>query len=125
MSYLDTAFPLELAAVDSQDTWEDIVVGLGGGGEQRAILWSDSKRMYNANTADNITIPNLNSIRQHFNAVRGRGYAFKLRDRSFYKATTEAFGVGDGSTTTFQLSINDGNSANAYNREIYLPDNPI
>jgi uncharacterized protein (TIGR02217 family) len=123
MAFLNSVFPLELAAIDSQDTWEDVVVKLGGGGEQRAILWSDSKRMYNANAAENISIPTLGSLRKHFNAMRARGFSFPLRDRSFFRATTEAFGVGDGSTTAFQLSINDGDSSNAYNREIHLIDN--
>lgn len=123
MAFLYSIFPLELAAMDSQDTWEDTVIELGGGGEQRAILWSDSKRMFNANTAQNVTLVQLASMRKHFNAVRARGYGFPIRDRSFFQATTEPFGTGDGATTAFQLSINDGNSDNAYNREIYLPEN--
>ncbi len=115
-------FPLELRAIDSQDTWENTIISLGGGGEQRNINWSDSLRLFDASTAENLTLVQLNSIRKHFNAMRGSGFSFALRDRSFFQATTEAFGTGDGADTTFQLTINDGVAANAYNREIYLPE---
>lgn len=102
--------------------WEDSVVRLGGGGEQRSIFWSDALRYYDANTP-NLTLAQYLQIEKHFNARRGRGRSFKLRDRSSYRATTEAFGVGDGSTTVFQLSVASGDSGNAYAREIYLPEN--
>lgn len=123
MSFLNSVFPVELASIDSGDTWEGSITELGGGGEQRNVAWSDSKREFDAATAENLTLVTLNSIRKHFNAMRGAvGFSFPIRDRSFYKATTEAFGLGDGSTTTFQLTVNDGNSDNSYNREIYLID---
>jgi len=122
MSFLNSIFPLELSAIDSNDSWDNTIVALGGGGESRNINWSDSKRMFDAKTAANLTIPDLNTIRKFFNAMRGSGFSFPLRDRSLFQATVESFGVGDGSTTAFQLTLNDGNSANAYNREIYLPE---
>lgn len=123
MSFLYSVFPVELAAIDSGDTWEGTITELNGGGEQRNIAWSDSKREFDAATAEHLTLATLNTIRKHFNAVRGAvGYSFPLRDRTFYQATVEPLGVGDGSTTTFQLTKNDGNSDNSYNREIYLPE---
>lgn len=122
MGFLSSEFPLTLSAIDSNDTWDNTIVVLAGGGESRNINWSDSKRIFDAKTAANLTIPNLNTIRKHFNSMRGSGFSFPLRDRSLYQAATEAFGVGDGVTTAFQLSINDGASINAYNREIYLPE---
>jgi uncharacterized protein (TIGR02217 family) len=122
MSFLNSPFPLELSAIDSNDTWDNTIIALGGGGESRNINWSDSKRIFDAKTAASLTIPNLNLIRKHFNSMRGSGFSFPLRDRSLFQAATEAFGVGDGVTTQFQLSINDGNSSNAYNREIFLAE---
>lgn len=122
MAFLNTAFPVELAALSSGDEWAGTIVELGGGHEQRNLAWSDSKREFDAKTAPNLTLATLHTIRKHFNAVRGQTFSFPLRDRSFFQATTEALGTGGGIGSTNQLTINDGNATNAYNREIYLPE---
>ncbi len=113
---------MELSAIDSNDTWDNTIIALGSGSESRNINWSDSKRVFDAKTAANLTVPNLNLIRKHFNSMRGSGFSFPLRDRSLFQATTEGFGTGGGIASTNQLTLNDGNSSNAYNREIYLPE---
>lgn len=120
MAFDDLLFPLELAALTPKTTWQTTVVVMASGAEQRNVGWSDARRQYDASTAQTLTLTNLRSIEKFFNARRGRGRAFKLRDRSCFSASTETFGTGDGSTTAFQLSIADGDSGNAYTREIYL-----
>lgn len=122
MSFHNVLFPVALSALTAKTSWKNQITELGGGNEQRAILFNDSKRLYDLATKGAITIVEYQSISKHFNARRASGFSFPLRDNTLFKVTTEAFGVGDGSTTVFQLSMNEGDSGNAYNREIYLPE---
>lgn len=115
-------FPLELSAITPKTTWQTTVVMVAGGSEQRNAGWSDARRRFNA-TNPTLTLAQFRLIEKHFNGRRGRARSFPLRDRSSFQATTEAFGTGDGVTVAFQLTINQGDSGNAYNREIYLPEN--
>lgn len=122
MAFDNVVFPRELSALSAGSRWNNTVVQLGGGTEQRNVNWGDARRRFNASNPT-LTLVQLRQIEKHFNARRGRGRSFPLRDRSLFQATTEVFGTGDGVTTAFQLMINDGDSGNAYNREIYLPEN--
>lgn len=126
MSILTAAsaiFPLELKAIDSQETWNNTTIKLQSGARQTNLNWNDSLRVFDASTAEHLTIAQLNSVRKHFNAMRASGYSFPLRDRSFFQAADEGLGAAGGIASTMQLSINDGVAANAYNKEIYLPEN--
>lgn len=114
-------FPLELAAMSPKTTWQTTIALMASGAEQRNVGWSDARRMFDASTAANMTLANFRLCEQHFNGRRGRGRGFPVLDRSCFSAAGALFGTGDGSTTAFQLSIPDGDSANAYTREIYLP----
>lgn len=121
MAFQNVVFPRELSAIAAGSRWNCTVVQLANGAEQRNINWGDARRRFNASNPT-LTLVQYRSIEKHFNARRGRGHSFPLRDRSSYTATTEAIGTGDNTTATFQLTINDGDSGNAYNREIYLPE---
>jgi len=121
MPFHDIEFPLTLSSLTPKTAWNTQVTELGGGGEQRASLFGDAKRRYDARTAETLLLTNFDSVEKFFNARRGKYFSYKLTDRTNWKATAEGFGIGDGSTTTFQLSINRGDASNAYNREIYLP----
>lgn len=120
MAFDNQVFPLELAALTPKTTWQTSVIVMASGAEQRNAGWSDARRQYDASTAATMTLASFRSIEKHFNARRGRARSFPLRDRSCFAATTEVFGTGDGLVTAFQLSIADGDSGNAYTREIYL-----
>ena len=123
MAFHNNVFPLELSALTPKTSWRTQLTEVGGGGEQRAGLWSDARRRYNASTAQNLNLTQFAQIEKHFNARRGMLFSFPLRDRSSFKITVqEGFGTGNGSAVDFQLSINSGDAGNAYNREIYLPE---
>lgn len=123
MSSFDAVvFPKELASISVKSRWMTQVVIMGSGSEQRAALWNDARRNYDAATAGFMSLADYLLIEKHFNGRRGRGRSFPLRDRTAYRATAEPFGVGDGATTQFQLSVASGDSGNAYGREIYLPE---
>lgn len=115
-------FPIELAALTPRTTWSDTVVMMGGGSEQRNQNWNDARRRYDAATANTLTLATFHLVEKHFNGRRARTRSFALRDRSSFRASAEAFGTGDGATTTFQLRIASGDAGNAYGREIYLPE---
>lgn len=122
MAFHANVFPLELSSLTPKTSWKTQVTELGGGGEQRSILWGDARRRYNA-TNPTLTLVQFKQIESHFNARRGRGFSFPLRDRSSWRASTEAFYTSDGSASPqAQLLINSGDAGNAYNREIYLPE---
>jgi uncharacterized protein (TIGR02217 family) len=113
-------FPRELSAISSGSRWNNTIVTLGSGAEVRNINWSDARRRFNASNPT-LTLAQLRTIEKHFNARRGSGRSFPLLDRSFFQATTEPLGTAGGIASTMQLTINDGDASNAYNREIYLP----
>ncbi|HEX5704882.1 MAG TPA: DUF2460 domain-containing protein [Pyrinomonadaceae bacterium] len=122
MAFDNQVFPLSLSALTPRSGWSTTVVELGGGTEQRNVNWSDARRQYDAKLAENFALTDFIAVEKFFNARRGRGRSFPLRDRSSFRATAEALGTGDGSTTTFQLKVAGGDASNAYQREIYLPE---
>lgn len=115
-------FPLELAALTPKTTWSNTVAIMGGGSEQRNQNWNDARRRYDASTAATLTLVSLHLVEKHFNARRGRTRSFALRDRSSFRATTEPLGTAGGIGSTMQLQVAGGDSGNAYNREVYLPE---
>ena len=123
MSSFDSQpFPKELAALSVKSHWMNSVVIMGSGSEQRAVLWGDARRRYDGATAANMTLADYFLIEKHFNARRGRGRSFPLRDRTSFRALTESLGVAGGIGSTMQLAVASGDSGNAYSREIYLPE---
>lgn len=121
MAFHDSAiFPLEVQRLKASPGWQTTIVKLGGGAEQRNALFADSLRTYDAALGVK-TLVNYQTLEKHFNARRGRLHGFLVLDRSNYIATTESFGTGNGVTAAFQLTKNDGDASNAYNREIYKP----
>lgn len=121
MAFDNAVFPLELSALGIQTAWSTTIVELGGGNEQRNINFGDARRHYDANTPT-LTLAQYLQIEKHFNARRGRGRAFPLRDRSSFRATTEALGTAGGAASTMQLVVASGDASNAYAREVYLPE---
>jgi uncharacterized protein (TIGR02217 family) len=94
---------------------------MGGSNEQRVVLQPDSMRQYEA-AHSTITLAQARSVYKFFNGRRAQTHSFKLRDKLLYQVTAEPFGTGGGVASTNQLIINEGDAANAYNREIYLPE---
>lgn len=121
MAFHNQVFPLDLAALKATIRWPANIIKLGGGAEQRVILQSNSRRSYDAMTAIQ-SITAFNAVIKHFNARRGPGFSYPVRDKTLFKVTTEPFGTGGAIGSTNQLTLNEGDASNAYNREIYLPE---
>lgn len=122
MAFDNAVFPLELSALGIQTAWSTTVVELGGGNEQRNVNFGDARRHYDANTPT-LTLAQYLQIEKHFNARRGRGRSFPLRDRSSFRSSaSEPIGTAGGISSTMQLVVASGDASNAYAREIYLPE---
>lgn len=120
MAFHNQLFPKEVAAISGGPTWTTDVIRLGNRAEQRIALQGDSRRRYEISLS---TIDDLDyrAIIKHHNARRGMTHSFPLEDKFFKTVTTEPFGTGGGIGSTNLLTLNEGDAANAYNREIYLP----
>jgi len=120
LAFHNVPFPLTLAALGAAPGWAVDVIKLGGGAEQRIATQGDGLRTYNAATA--ITkIADFDLIIKHFNGRRSMLFSFPLKDQTLFKVTLEPLGTGSGIGSTNQLTLNEGDATNAYNREIYLP----
>jgi len=107
-------------SISATPNWPVDIVKLGGGGEQRILLPTDTKREYDARHST-INQTQAKDIVEFFNGRRGQLHSFKVYDIFLHQATGEPFGTGGGIGSTNQLIYDEGDSANSYIREIYLP----
>jgi len=75
------------------------------GYEQRNINWSQSRGKWTVNQGIK-SLNDMEDLIQFFNAMRGRAYAFRFKDWADYVISGEQIAIGDGTTTTFQLTKN-------------------
>ena len=120
MAFHNELFPKSAASVSGGPTWLTDVIRYGNRGEQRIALQGDARRRYEVSLS-HITDNEYRSITKHHNGRRGKLHSFPHDDLMFNSVTSEPFGTGGGIGSTNQLTINEGDASNAYNREIYLP----
>ena len=92
------------------------IVTLASGHERRSTPWMHGRRRWTVGGGVR-SLADLSDLTAFFEARRGRLYGFRFRDFADWRAEDEAIGVGDGETTTFQLSKGYGD----YRREITKP----
>lgn len=120
MAFHAQLFPKAIASISGGPSWVTDVIRYGNRAEQRVALQGDARRRYELSLA-HITDAEYRSIVKHHNARRGKLHSFPLDDLMFNSVTAEPFGTGGGIGSTNQLTLNEGDASNAYNREIYLP----
>jgi uncharacterized protein (TIGR02217 family) len=120
MAFDESVFPLEAQKLKTAPGWNTTIIKTGGGSEQRNGNFSDPLRRYDAAMGVK-TLADYRLLEKHFNGRKGRLRGFPLLDRVNSTALTEPLGVAGGIGSTMQLTINQGDAANAYNREIYKP----
>lgn len=120
MAFHDIVFPVEVRSLQGTPKWRTDVIELAAT-EQRVILDTDALRDYEA-MHSTLTLEQARQILRFFNARRGPGHSFKIRDKVLYTTTAEPIGVAGAVSSTMQLIINEGDTLNAWNREIYLPE---
>jgi uncharacterized protein (TIGR02217 family) len=105
------------------------MVLLASGHEERNSRWADSRRRYNAGTGVP-ALADLHTLIAFFEERRGKLHGFRWRDRSDWKscppdetpdAQDQPIGIGDGSTTLFQLAKTYGEGIAPYQRRIAKP----
>lgn len=108
--------------------WNTVIVMSGSGYEQRDQRWQDTLHEYNAEFGIK-RMSDLEQLKEFYLAVRGPLYGFRYKDWADYKScaisTTitgldQTIGVGDGSTTEFQL-IKQYKQGFNYDRPISKP----
>ncbi len=104
------------------------VVMTASGREERNARWANSRRKYNVGFGVK-SLDDIQNVVAFFEERRGRLYAFRFKDHTDFKscapsqnisATDQAIGIGDGATTTFQLTKKYG-STRSYLRLILAP----
>jgi uncharacterized protein (TIGR02217 family) len=105
------------------------VVTLRSGFEQRNSIWQHSRRSYNAGLGLQ-DLKDLYETIEFFEARRGKLHGFRWKDWADYKskdpitattATDIQIGVGDGTTTQFQLVKTYFDAGGSYTRIIKKP----
>ena len=130
MAFHPIRFPLDVAlgARGGPERMTDIVT-LASGREERNQRWAQSRRRYNAGYGVK-SRGDMHAVLAFFEERRGRFHAFLWRDGLDHSsnggdgtptALDQTIGVGDGSTTVFQLRKTYGASFDPYVRPISKP----
>lgn len=134
-SFADVYLPDSVRAypwTGSVRTSSNIVIG-GGGDEQRNKNWKHPLRIFNAPEAVRCD-DDVNDLYEHFLVMDGPVVAFPMRDPLDFASrrhpsntapelfiTDQVIGIGDGLTTSFQLSKTYTRGGRSYVRPIYFP----
>ena len=120
--------PFALGASGGPERRVDIVT-LGSGAETRNTPWAHGRRTYDIGGAVR-TLDELSELIAFFEARRGKLHGFRFRDPFDFKScapsgaisfSDQEIGIGDGETTTFQLSKRYRVGEAAYVRPIKKP----
>ncbi|MDU4960044.1 MAG: DUF2460 domain-containing protein [Sporomusaceae bacterium] len=102
-AFHEVQFPPDISyGVTGGPEYSTDVVITGSGYEQRNVNWSQARCKYQAAHG----VKNENQMKRllaFFRARRGKAYGFRFKDWLDYTGTGEIIGVGDGTTTAFQL----------------------
>lgn len=102
-AFHEVQFPPDISyGVTGGPEYSTDVVITGSGFEQRNINWSQARCKYQAAHG----VKNENQMKRllaFFRARRGKAYGFRFKDWLDYTGTGEIIGLGDGTTTAFQL----------------------
>jgi len=129
-SFHEILFPLDIAlkSAGGPQRRTDVVL-LGSGAEERNARWLHSRRRYDAGYGVK-TFEALSHVLAFFEERRGRLHGFRWRDRLDHSSAApgipvmpidQVIGIGDGATSTFQLSKTYGALYSPYQRPIAKP----
>lgn len=130
MAFHQTRFPLDVAlgARGGPERLTDVVT-LASGAEERNARWSHSRRRYNAGYGIK-SHADMQTVLAFFEEQRGRFHSFLWHDGLDHSSNggdgvpgpqDQAIGVGDGTTTVFQLLKRYGGGFDPYDRPITKP----
>jgi len=105
------------------------IAALVSGFEERNARWANSRRSYDVGTGLR-SLHDLQSVLTFFEERRGRLYGFRFRDPMDHascpigqqpQAGDQQLGIGDGETTSYQLTKTYGAQHAPYQRKITKP----
>jgi uncharacterized protein (TIGR02217 family) len=102
-AFVETRLPTDISYGSSggPEYSTDVVI-THGGFEQRNCNWAAARAHYNV--AHGIkTQAQLDALIAFFRARKGKAYGFRFKDWTDYQGIGQLLGVGNGSTTAFQL----------------------
>ncbi len=97
--------------------FKTFVFGADSGFEARVTSWINTRAEYNVSQGVK-SEDQLEALTNFFYARQGRAYGFRFKDWNDFSITSQLLGVGDGSTTTFNL-IKTYTSAQTESGETY------
>ncbi|WOI53999.1 DUF2460 domain-containing protein [Parvularcula sp. LCG005] len=126
----DVQFPVDIALGSrGGPVRRTDVVSLASGAERRTARWSASRRRFNAGYGVR-SMADMHRLLAFFEAREGRRFAFRWRDPFDHRsggateevtALDQPLGVGDGSTSLFQLTRRYQSGVQTTQRMIALP----
>ena len=121
MSFEEVQFPTDISygATGGPMFLTDVVTTVSGH-EQRNAKWSQSRAKYNVASGIK-TEAQWQALISFFRARQGKAVGFRFKDWSDYKAESVQIGVGDDTTTDFQLVKIYTSGAVAVSRDITKP----
>ena len=121
MSFLEIKFP-ESISFNSSSILEfnTTILKTKNGSEARNINWNTNKMKFNIINGIK-TKTELEEISSFFRNVKGCAYGFRFKDWTDYSTTNQQIGLGNESTTEFQLIKTYTISGNTYTRKITKP----
>ena len=96
-----------------------VVVALGTGREQRNVDWSSQRCSFDISYGIQYKEDFIDVVK-FFYARLGKARGFRFKDWSDFEAVNEQIGIGDGTTTIFQL-VKNYTSLVVYQRKITRP----
>lgn len=100
--------------------WRTAVIELRNGVEQRNAEVDDPRREWSVGQRGMLE-NDLASLLDFHSMVRGAAIGFRFKDQADFRGTDQLLGVGDGTTTTFQLAKVYGDPVAQYVRTIKKP----
>ena len=103
MNFIEIQFPSDISyGATGGPIYSTDVVTLFSGHEQRNSNWKNARGRYNIASGVK-TEKQWQALIAFFRARKGKAIGFRFKDWSDYSATGQQIGIGDGSTTEFQL----------------------
>jgi uncharacterized protein (TIGR02217 family) len=119
-SFHDVNFPIPLAfGASGGPVRQTEIITLVSGHEQRNTAQANSRRRYDAGVGVK-SLEDMQILIAFFEARRGQLHGFRFRDPMDYKADGE-IGIGDATTTEFQLYKTYADVAGSWKRNITKP----
>lgn len=122
MAFHNAIFPEEISyGSKGGPMFRTTVITLASGLERRNVEWSNVRAEYDVSHGIKDK-EQLADLRSFFYARRGRAYSFRFKDHGDYEIFNQNIGIGDGTTTDFQLIKSYDPGPYQYDRVITKPE---